>query len=152
MGLRLQISINLEGEVGDTRSSNAAQVQRRDAKSNLQAYLTCCLTRSTILSHRTRQRRSQPMTCPKCGREYQNESGTCLLCTAPLIVQRQLENPEKYATSIAPKILGVCSECGTEQLGSVYRIPSAVADFLRQKCTSVFVADRHRCVKRSVAG
>ena len=92
------------------------------------------------------------MTCPKCGREYQNESGRCPFCLAPLLTQRQAEKPEESGMSIAPKSVGICPDCGTEQVGNVYRISSVVADFLKPRYKDAFVPDRHRCVKKSATG
>jgi len=92
------------------------------------------------------------MTCPKCGREYQNEGARCPFCAAPQLVQRPPEKPEDSRMSIAPKSRGICPDCGTEQVGAVYRISSVVAAFLKPKDTDVFVPDRHRCVKKSAAG
>ena len=72
------------------------------------------------------------MTCPACGREH--EIGKC------------------EAPRVAPKSLGMCPDCGTEQVGTVYRIPTVVADFLKPKYADVFVPDKHRCVRKVAAG
>lgn len=92
------------------------------------------------------------MTCPKCGREHQNESGRCPSCSAPLIIPSQQEKHEESRMIVAPKSAGICPDCGTEQLGAVYRISSVVAAFLKPKYQDTFVPDRHRCVRKSAAG
>lgn len=84
------------------------------------------------------------MTCPKCDREYQSER--CPFCGTLI----QLDKPESRL-SIAPRSVGICPDCGTQQAGTVYRIPGSVAAFLKSKCTDTFVPDRHRCVRRSSA-
>ena len=92
------------------------------------------------------------MTCPKCGREYQNESGKCPFCATPLLIQRPTEKPEESSVRTSPKSVGICPDCGAEQVGTVYRISSVVADFLKPKYADVFVPDKHRCIKKVAAG
>jgi hypothetical protein len=92
------------------------------------------------------------MTCPKCGNDYQSESGRCPFCSASLVIQSQTERPDDSRMAVAPKISGICPDCGTEQVGTVYRISSVMAAFLKPKYQDTFVPDRHRCVRKSVAG
>jgi len=92
------------------------------------------------------------MTCPKCGNDYQSESGRCPFCSASQGFQIQADKPGQPSVAVASKISGICPDCGTEQVGTVYRISSAVAAFLKPKYQDTFVPDRHRCVRKSVAG
>ena len=87
------------------------------------------------------------MKCPACGIEQDNEKSECPFCNVPT----QLK-PEESTRSIAPKSLGICPDCGMEQVGTVYRIPTVVADFLKPKYADVFVPDKHRCVRKVAAG
>ena len=90
------------------------------------------------------------MTCPKCGREFQN--GKCAFCATPLLIQKQPEKPGESRMSIASKSLGICPDCGTEQTGIIYRISSVLAEFLKPKHENVFVPDKHQCGKKSATG
>jgi hypothetical protein len=92
------------------------------------------------------------MTCPKCGSEYRDQSGRCPFCSTPQIVPRPNEQTEASRMSVAPKSLGICPDCGTEQLGAIYQISSVVAAFLKPKSKDAFVPDRHRCVRKSATG
>lgn len=75
------------------------------------------------------------MKCPECGKEH--DIGKC---------------PEASRTKVGSKSLGICPECSSEQTGTVYRIPTVVADFLKPKYADVFVPDKHRCVRKVAAG
>ena len=91
------------------------------------------------------------MKCPKCGRAYQNKSGRCPFCEPPIhLVEREWGKPEEPRMSVLPKSVGVCPECGTEQVGTVYRISRAMADFLQAKHTDAFFPDKHQCAKKAV--
>ena len=92
------------------------------------------------------------MTCPTCGREYQSESGGCSFCTPPLFLQRQTEKLAESRMNIAPKSIGICPDCGMEQVGTVHRISRVVADFLKPKYADFFVPDKHQCLKKVAAG
>jgi len=91
------------------------------------------------------------MTCPNCGRGCADESEKCPYCLT-LLRTPQSEKSNEPRTTTAPKSVGVCPDCGTEQLGTVYRVSSVVAAFLKPKHEDTFVPDRHRCVRKSAAG
>jgi ribosomal protein L37AE/L43A len=82
------------------------------------------------------------MKCPACGREHDNETTECPFCKAPT----------QQPISMPPKTLGICPDCGTEQVGTTYRISRVVADFLKPKYADVFVPDKHQCVRKVAAG
>ncbi len=93
------------------------------------------------------------MKCPACGREHDNEKSDCPFCEVRMqLVGQRSKEPAKSAMSIAAKSIGMCPECGSEQVGTVYRISREIADFLKVKHTDAFVPDRHQCVKKVAAG
>ena len=93
------------------------------------------------------------MRCPRCGAEYPNKSGGCLVCGAPSQInggdKKKLVEP---SMQVSTKNTGICPECGTEQSGTLYRISPRMAAFLKVKDTDAFVPDKHQCVKKAVAG
>jgi hypothetical protein len=90
------------------------------------------------------------MTCPKCGREYQGQ--TCTFCATLLTAELPSEKPQECRSTLSPKSIGVCPDCGTEQLGTIYKLSGAVAAFLKLKEEDTFIPDRHRCARKAVAG
>ncbi len=93
------------------------------------------------------------MKCPTCGAEYQDENGRCRACAAPLRVITEGKNKLPEPTmQVLPKCVGICPDCGTEQIGTRYRMSAGMADFLKAKDTDTFFPDKHRCVKEVIAG
>jgi len=91
------------------------------------------------------------MKCYACGAEC--EGGRCPVCTPSLKLvtppgKKQVHDPPMQ---VLPKSIGICPDCGTEQAGNVYRISSAMAEFLQIKNPDAFVAEKHRCSKK-IAG
>ena len=92
------------------------------------------------------------MKCSQCGGEHQNEGGGYPTCVPAIqLVTLDKGEPDQTRTGILPKSLGICPDCGTEQVGNVYRIPPEVADFLRVKSTDTFLPDKHHCARRVIA-
>lgn len=90
------------------------------------------------------------MKCYACGAEF--ESGSCPVCASSIKFstppgKKQVHDPMQ----VLPKSIGICPDCGTEQVGNVYRISGAMAEFLQIKNPDAFVAGKHRC-SRKVAG
>jgi len=89
------------------------------------------------------------MKCSQCGGKHQNEGGQYPTCAPPIqLVGLDKREPHQTRTGILPKSVGICPDCGTEQVGSVYRIPPGIADFLRVNNTDTFLPDKHHCVRR----
>jgi hypothetical protein len=63
-----------------------------------------------------------------------------------------VKNVDDIPMKILPRSVGVCPDCGTKQVGNVYRISKAMADFLKVKQTDAFVPDKHCCVRKIAAG
>jgi len=93
------------------------------------------------------------MKCPSCGEEYQDDNGRCPVCAAPSRVITQAEKkPLEPAMQVLPKNIGICPDCGKEQIGTVYRMSRRMATFLKAKATDTFLPDKHRCVRKVIAG
>ena len=52
---------------------------------------------------------------------------------------------------VLPKNIGICPDCGKEQIGTVYRMSPGMADFLKAKDTDTFLPDKHYCVRKVIA-
>jgi RNA polymerase subunit RPABC4/transcription elongation factor Spt4 len=93
------------------------------------------------------------MKCPSCGREYQDENGRCPVCAAPSRVIREGQKKLLEPTmQVLPKSIGICPECGKEQIGTLYRMSPGIANFLKVKGTDTFLPDKHACVRKAIAG
>jgi hypothetical protein len=53
---------------------------------------------------------------------------------------------------VLPNSIGICPDCGNEQIGTLYRMSLRMADFLKAKDTDTFLPDNHRCVRKTIAG
>ena len=83
----------------------------------------------------------------QCDGEHQNEGGKYPTCVPPIhLVTLDKREPDQTRSGILFKSVGICPDCGTEQVGNVYRIPPGIADFLRVKSTDTFLPDKHHCV------
>jgi hypothetical protein len=89
------------------------------------------------------------MTRLQYGREGQNERSRCPTHAPPLqLTTLDKLEPNETRTGILPKSVGICPECGTEQVGNVYRISPVIAKFLGVKSTDTFLPDKHRCIRK----
>ena len=49
---------------------------------------------------------------------------------------------------VLPKNIGICPDCGKEQIGTVYRMSAGMATYLKAKATDTFLPDKHRCLRK----
>jgi RNA polymerase subunit RPABC4/transcription elongation factor Spt4 len=93
------------------------------------------------------------MKCPNCGAEYQDDNGRCPVCEASsrVITQAKTKTLEP-AMQVLPKNIGICPECGKEQIGTVYRMSPGMATFLKAKATDAFLPDKHHCLRKVIVG
>jgi hypothetical protein len=62
------------------------------------------------------------------------------------------KKPLEPTMQVLPKTIGICPDCGKEQIGTRYRMSPGMADFLKAKVTDTFFPDKHRCVREVIAG
>lgn len=95
------------------------------------------------------------MKCLQCGGEHENEADKCPACAPPnqaiKLVTPDKREPDQTRPDISSKSVGICPDCGTEQVGKVYRISPGMADFLRVKSSETFLPDKHCCIRRVIA-
>ncbi len=93
------------------------------------------------------------MKCPSCGAESQDEQRRCPVCAVPSRVitegKKKLLVP---AMEVLPKSLGICQECGKEQVGTLYRMSPGMVTFLKAKDRDTFLPGKHCCVRKAIAG
>ena len=92
------------------------------------------------------------MKCARCGAEYQDENRQCPVCVAPSPVIAENKKPLEPAMQVLPKSIGICPDCGKEEIGTLYRMSPGMASFLKAKNTDTFLPDKHRCVRKVIAG
>ena len=62
------------------------------------------------------------------------------------------KKPLEPAMQVLPNSIGICSDCGKEEIGTLYRMSPEMAAFLKAKATDTFLPDKHRCVRKVIAG
>jgi hypothetical protein len=93
------------------------------------------------------------MNCPSCGAEYQHENGRCPVCAAPSrVITEGKKKALEPAMQVLPKSIGMCPDCGKEEIGTLYRMSPGMAAFLKAKDTDTFLPDKHYCVRKVIAG
>jgi RNA polymerase subunit RPABC4/transcription elongation factor Spt4 len=93
------------------------------------------------------------MKCPSCGAEYQDENGTCPVCATPSqVITEGKKKPLEPAMQVLPNSIGICPDCGKEEIGTVYRMSAGMATFLKAKATDTFLPDKHRCLRKVIVG
>jgi hypothetical protein len=92
------------------------------------------------------------MKCPSCGAEFQGDNGRCPACPPSRVIIDGKKKPLAQALQVLPKSIGICPDCGMEQIGTLYRMSPGMATFLKAKDTDSFLPDKHRCVRKIVAG
>ncbi len=93
------------------------------------------------------------MKCPTCGAEYQDEDERCPVCAAPSrVIAEGKKKLLKPTMQVLPKRVGICPDCGREEIGTLYRMSPGMADFLKAKNTDTFLPDKHCCVRKAIAG
>jgi hypothetical protein len=82
------------------------------------------------------------------GAEYQDENGRCPVCPTPSrVITEGKKKPLEPAMQVLPKSIGICPDCGKEEIGTLYRMSPGMAAFLKAKDTDTFLPDKHRCVR-----
>ena len=86
----------------------------------------------------------------ECGGEHRNEGGRypVYASTNRLTTVDDLTCDQRR-TGMLPKSVGTCPDCGTQQVGNVYRISPGIADFLRVKSTDTFLPDKHHWARKA---
>jgi hypothetical protein len=93
------------------------------------------------------------MKCLSCGAEYQDADGRCPVCAASSqVIAEGKTKPFVPAMQVLPKSIGICPDCGTEQIGILYCMSPGMATFLKAKDRDTFLPDKHRCIRKVVAG
>jgi zinc-ribbon domain len=93
------------------------------------------------------------MKCPSCGAEYQDENRRCPVCAAPSrVITEGKKKPLEPTMQVLPTRIGICPDCGEEQIGTLYRMSPGMATFLKAKDTDTFLPDKHRSVRKAIAG
>ena len=93
------------------------------------------------------------MKCARCGDEYQDENGSCPVGATPSrVIMEGKKKPLEPAMQVLPKSIGICPDCGKEQIGTLYRMSPGIANFLKVKDADTFLPEKHTCVRKAIAG
>jgi len=84
------------------------------------------------------------MKCARCGAEYQGENRRCPVCAAPSRAITEGKALLEPAMQVLPNSIGICPDCGKEEIGTLYRMSSGMASFLKAEDTDRFLPDKHR--------
>jgi hypothetical protein len=68
------------------------------------------------------------------------------------VIPEGKKKPLEPAMQVLPNSTGICPDCGKEETGTLYRMSPGMAAFLKAKGTDTFLPDKHRCVRKVIAG